>query len=67
MNITLSPVQMHRTWLAAGHHGGGFIKALAYAWLCGDAANRRRIESTFPEVVTKYGPGTGFYPTEAEL
>lgn len=67
MPTTLSPVQMHRTWLAAGHHGGGFVRALSHAWLLGDPDNRTRIEATFPEIVAKYGPGTGFYPSEAEL
>lgn len=67
MPTTLSPVQMHRTWLAAGHHGGGFVQALSYAWLRGDASNRARIEAAFPEIVAKFGPGTSYYPTEAEL
>lgn len=66
MNTTLSRTEMHRTWLAAGHHGGGFISALATAWLRGDASNRARIEAAFPEVVTKFGPGTAFYaPAQA--
>lgn len=64
---TLSPVQIHRTWLAAQHHGGGFISALAAAWLRADATNRARLTAAFPEVVERFGPGTGFYPSEAEL
>lgn len=67
MQTTLSPIQIHRTWLAAQHHGGGFISALASAWLRGDPANRARIEAAFPEIVEKYGPGSRFYPHEAEL
>lgn len=67
MQTTLSPVQMHRTWLAAQHHGGGFLAALADAWMRGDSKNRARIEAAFPEVVEKFGPGTCFYPHEAEL
>lgn len=63
----LSPVQLHRTWLAAGQHGGGFVSCLAAAWLRGDATNRARIDAAFPEVVEKFGPGSSFYPKEAEL
>lgn len=63
----LSAVQLHRTWLAAGQHGGGFVSCLAAAWLRADATNRARLTAAFPEVVTKYGPGTAFYPHEAEL
>lgn len=63
----LSPVQLYRTWTAAGQHGGGFLKALTEAWRRGDSTNRARIEAAFPEVVTKYGPGTAFYSHEAEL
>lgn len=63
---SLTTAQLHRTWLAAQHHGGGFIAALADAWLRGDSANRARITAAFPEIVTKFGPGSPFYPHEAE-
>lgn len=64
---SLTPVQLHRTWLAAAHHGGGFIAALATAWFAADPGNRTRLTAAFPEVVEKFGPGSGFYPQEAEL
>lgn len=63
----LSAVQIHRTWLAAGQHGGGFVSFLAAAWLRADDINRARIDAAFPEVVAKFGPGSPFYPHEAEL
>lgn len=69
MNTTISPsaVQHHRTWLAAGQHGGGFVSCLAAAWLRADAVNRARIDAAFPEIAERFGPGTAFYPHEAEL
>lgn len=67
MQTALTPTQVHRTWLAAGQHGGGFLKALSEAWLRGDTTNRARIEAAFPEVVEKFGPGSRFYPHEADL
>lgn len=39
---TLSRTQIHRAWLAAGQHGGGFISCLAAAWLRADPTNRAR-------------------------
>jgi len=63
---TLSSTQTHRTWLAAQHHGGSFISALADAWFRGDSHNRARIEAAFPEVVEEYGPNSKFYPHETE-
>lgn len=63
---TLTQAQIYRTWLAAAHHGGGFLAALADAWLRGDPANRARLTEAFPEVVTKFGPASPFYPHEAE-
>lgn len=67
MQTTLSPVHLYRTWLAAHHHGGSFFSALANAWLHGDSCNRARLDAAFPEVAEKYGPGSIFYPHEAEL
>lgn len=65
-SLSLTPAELRRTWLAAQHHGGSFISALASAWFAADPANRARITAAFPEVVTKYGPGSPFYPHEAE-
>jgi hypothetical protein len=57
----LSPADLHRTFLAASRHGGGFLSALSTAWLRADAQNRRRIEAAFPEIVTRYGPESSFF------
>lgn len=63
----LSRVQLQRTWLAAEFHGGGFVSALASAWLKGDPDNRARIDAAFPHLIEKYGPESSYYPHEAEL
>lgn len=63
---SLTPVQLRRTWLAASNHGGNFVGCLADAWFAADPNNRARLTAAFPEVVTKYGPGSPFYPHEAE-
>jgi hypothetical protein len=63
---SLTPAQLTRTWLAAQHHGGGFVSALATAWFAADPHNRRRMTEAFPEVVVKFGPGSPFYPSAAE-
>lgn len=57
----LSPADLHRTFVTASQHGGGFIAALSNAWIRGDAQNRRRIEASFPEIVERYGPDTAFF------
>jgi hypothetical protein len=57
----LSPADLHRTFITASQHGGGFIAALSNAWIHGDSSNRRRIEAAFPEIVTRYGPESSFF------
>ena len=57
----LSPEQMHRTWEIAQQYGGGFVSALAQAWLKADQENRARIEQAFPHLIEQYGPGSPFY------
>jgi hypothetical protein len=37
-------------------YGGGFVKALAEAFLLSDENNQKRIEDAFPEYMDKYGP-----------
>lgn len=70
MTLSISPsltqAQLNRTWLAAHQHGGSFVANLAAAWLRADPTNRARLTAAFPEVVTKFGPGSPFYPEEAE-
>lgn len=59
--LDLSPTDLHRTFIAAKAHGGGFIQALAQAWLVADPQNRRRIEGAFPELVDRFGPDSSFF------
>lgn len=65
MQTTLSPTQLHRTWVAIKRNGGGFCQRLAAAWFHGDAAHRARLDQAFPEFLAKYGPGSAFYIDEA--
>jgi hypothetical protein len=37
-------------------YGGGFVKALAEAFLLADEINAQRIEAAFPGYMEKYGP-----------
>ena len=45
----------------AHHYGGEFFSKLAEAALLADPRNRSRILDAFPEIVSKYGPGSAFY------
>jgi hypothetical protein len=59
--ITLSPVQLHRTFAAMQKHGGGFCSRLASAWYAADGANKARIERAFEHLLTDFGPQSRFY------
>lgn len=65
MQTTLSPTQLHRTWVAIERHGGGFCAKLARAWFAADPTYRERLNTAFPDLLTKYGPGSSFYRDEA--
>lgn len=58
---TLTPTQLHRTWVAIERNGGGFCERLARAWFAGDARNRERLNTAFPELLRDFGPGSYFY------
>lgn len=58
---TLTPTQLHRTWVAIERNGGGFCKRLPRAWFHGDARNRERLNAAFPELLHDFGPGSYFY------
>lgn len=62
---TLTPTQQHRTWVAIDLYGGGFCRRLAAAWFAADSSHRERLNAAFPDLLTKYGPGSGFYRDEA--
>jgi hypothetical protein len=53
---TLSPTELHRTFVAMERHGGGFCAALARAWYVADGGNKRRIEAAFPHLLEDFGP-----------
>jgi hypothetical protein len=40
--------------LAMAHHGGGFVSALAKAYLCADDVNAFRLRSEFSDLWTRY-------------
>ena len=58
---TLTPTQLHRTWVAIERNGGGFCERLARAWFHGDSRNRERLNAAFPELLQDFGPGSYFY------
>jgi hypothetical protein len=41
--------------------GGNFERHLAAACIVADPMNRQRLLDAFPEVESKYGPGSSFY------
>jgi len=51
-----------RCTIQTGHHyGGKFFSKLCEAALLADPRNRSRVLDAFPEIVSKYGPGSAFY------
>jgi hypothetical protein len=61
MSTTLTPTDMHRTFLAMECHGGGFCAALARAWYKADPGNKRRIEAAFPHLLDDFGPDSAYF------
>lgn len=58
---TLTPTQLHRTWVAIERYGGGFCERLARAWFHGDDRNRDRLNAAFGHLLEQYGPDSNFY------
>lgn len=58
---TLSPTQLHRTWVRIERNGGGFCERLARAWFHADDRNKARLNDTFEHLLTEYGPGSIYY------
>ena len=52
--------QLH-TAIAMGRFAGSFFAALAEALYKADANNAQRLLDAFPEIATRYGPGTHLY------
>lgn len=46
--------RQYKTIEAMERYGGGFVKALALAYMKADPMNKARIEQAFPEVFEKY-------------
>jgi hypothetical protein len=61
MKTTLSPTDMHRTFLAMECHGGGFCARLAGAWYAADPGNKRCLEEAFPHLLEKFGPDSAYF------
>jgi len=53
--------QIRATIRTAHHYGGSFFSTLAAAALAADPRNRSRILDAFPEIISKYGPGSSYY------
>ena len=62
---TLSPTELHRTWVAIRNNGGGFCERLARAWFHADDRNKRRLDAAFEHLLTEYGPGSIYYINRA--
>lgn len=58
---TLQPEQRALTLRAMHRYGGTFVQRLANAWGCADETNAAKLAEAFPELVTRYGPESGFY------
>lgn len=50
----LTDVDRERAIYFMDKYGGSFVHALAIAYRCADADNRRRIETAFPEYFEEY-------------
>ena len=62
---TLSPTELHRTWVAIERNGGGFCERLARAWFHADERNKARLDRTFEHPLAEYGPGSLHYTNRA--
>ena len=62
---TLSPTELHRTWVAIERNGGGFCEKLARAWFHGDYRNKARLDHAFEHLLTEFGPGSLYYTNRA--
>lgn len=62
MNWTdMTPDQRRATLAAMNKFGGDWVRRLAMAWICADAINAGKLAAAFPELIAKYGPGSGFF------
>lgn len=57
--------QRRNTLNAMYRHGDPSIKKLTIAWRFGGGEWQQRLADAFPELVMRYGPGSGYYAEEA--
>lgn len=57
----MTPDQRRATLKTMCKFGGEWVRRLAMAWICADAINAAKLGEAFPELVAKYGPGSGFF------
>ena len=56
----MTSTQLHAMITLMDQYGGSFVSALAQALRYADPTNRQRLLDAFPDLVTKYGPGSSF-------
>lgn len=61
LNSESTNVEIAGTILAMTHYGGSFVQRLAAAMNTADSVNVKRVIEAFPDIMTKYGPGSFFY------
>lgn len=57
----MTPDQRRATLETMCKFGGEWVRRLALAWICADAINSAKLAAAFPELLQKYGPGSGFF------
>lgn len=57
----MTPDQRRATLETMHKFGGEWVRRLAMAWICADSVNSKKLAAAFPELVAKYGPGSGFF------
>ena len=62
---TLTPTELHRTWVAIERNGGGFCEKLARAWFHAYDRNKARLDHAFEHLLTEFGPGSLYYTNRA--
>lgn len=62
---TLSAQEIFIITEAMFRYGGNFYKHLSAAIRYADPENTAKVLGAFPDILTTYGPGTGFYNVAA--
>lgn len=57
----MTPDQRRATLEAMCKFGGEWVRRLSMAWICADSINAAKLASAFPELIARYGPGSGFF------